>query len=411
MTWRRVGLGVAAVVLTGIGIWLWGRLLTEVLVPPQVAGHHDFFAFYAAAQLMSQHTPAGVYDAGALTAAERAILNAPVGAAGYMPYLNPPFAAAAQTGLANVSETAARLLWLGITLLAAVLALWLALRPLGRRAALFGTLAMLLSFPTYQNLVEGQWSFVLLLGLVAALHQRGARSGAFAAVLWLKPPLALLLGAWGIATAHWRLLAGLLAALVVAVVVFLPLTGAAVYAHYIDFLWQVSLSHVSGAGASGTTAWEGGLPQMEGINGLVAAYVGQAHPLLDDVVTGVADCGLLAAVAALLGWERIRRPGPWAAAALVLTGLLLDPHLYAQDLVLAVLLLPLLARWVKQPGEVLIGAVLLLDLAVLDTEWSPSWPVPLPPHLLTWALVGTAVWLARASRRHREDDLSELAAG
>ena len=411
MRGRRARLGTGIALVAVVGVWLWARLLGEVFAPPQVAGHHDFFAFYGAAELMARHAPSAVYDPAALTAAERAVLNAPVGAAGYMPYLNPPFAAAAQSGLAATGEEQARLIWLGLTLAVAIAALWIAFHSQGARHAAAATLLVLLSFPTYQNLVEGQWSFVILVGLAGALAMTGTRAGALAAVLWLKPPLALLVAAWSAATTHWRVVAGMLGALAAAVIVFLPLTGVTVYPRYLSFLWQVSLSHLSGAGATGRTAWEGGLAQMEGINGAVAGYLGQSRPLLDDVVTGALDVLLAGTVIRLLGWQRVRHPNPTAAAALILTALLLDPHLYAQDLVLVVLLAPLLAGAVSRRAEALIGAVLLLDLAALDTEWSAAWPIPFPPHLVTLGFGVLALLLARRSRRDGENHLAELRTG
>lgn len=400
---RRVVLAaISAVVLLGLGaLWLqW--LVSEVAGAPAQQGHHDFFAFYAAGSLIGAHEPGLLYSAPTLTGIERHIVAAPVGAAGYMPFLNPPAAAALLAPLSVLAEPGARIVWLLVSAALAVACVLVAtagLRPWLRATAL---LLLLTSYPAFQAFVEGQWSFVLLVAtlgaLVAARRGHPLLAGLAIAVLWLKPPLLLLVLVWLVATRRWRIAGAAVVTVVAFTLVALPWTGITSNLDYLSFLGGVGASHATGAGANGATQWEGGLLGMEGLLGLAATIAGQQHALLVDVLTIAASSTLLA-LFVIATRTRLRRGTLTArdGMAAICLALLLDPHLYAQDCVLLIVALALALREARTPGAhlaLILACTAVMDLTALDTLWTSG--VPLwPPHLFTLALIAGVVLFAR----------------
>ncbi|HKR98624.1 MAG TPA: glycosyltransferase family 87 protein, partial [Candidatus Dormibacteraeota bacterium] len=275
---------------------------------------------------------------------------------------------------------------------------WFATSGMSVRTRVLALALLLTSYPAFQALIEGQWSFVLLLAALAALaaarRGRDVPAGLALAVLWLKPPLLLLMLLWLLIARRWRMAGSAVAGALVLTVVALPWTGASSTIDYFSFLGGVGASHVTGAGAVGATQWEGGLLGMEGLLGVAATVAGQQHPVAVDVLTGVLSV-LLVAVFVVAAWPRLRRGAPSIGdgiAALCL-GLVLDPHLYAQDCVLLIVALPLLLRGgirVRSQAALILGLTGVVDLTALDTLWSPGTPL-FPPHLFTAALVVTMV--------------------
>jgi Glycosyltransferase family 87 len=403
-----------ALVLLGLGALWMQWLISEVSSAPAPQGHHDFFAFYAAGTLLREHHPQWLYSAPALTGIERHILDAPVGAAGYMPFLNPPVAAALLSPLAGMSEPAARIVWLVVSISLAVACVLVATAGLRRELRALALALLLTTYPAYQAFVEGQWSFLLLLGCLAALAaaRRGhpLLAGAALAVLWLKPPLLLLALVWLVLTGRWRTAGGALVAVVLVTAAALPWTGVQSNADYLAYLGGVGVSHAVGAGALGATAWEGGLVQMEGLIGLAATIAGQQHAVAVDALT-------LASSLALLAFFLLAGRARWIAGsttvregmAAVCVALLLDPHLYAQDCVLIIVLMAMALRRVRTPSArvaVILACCAAMDLAALDTLWTPGMPL-WPPHLLTLTLLAAAVvlvWPKRFSLHRRAVD-------
>src|ERR1035437_6562830 len=146
-----------------------------------------------------------------------------------MAYINPPFAAVLQLPLAFLREDSARLLWLAICVpIVAACGALLTADLHGRRRWLVGTM-LVATFPTYQALVNGQWSPVLLLACLGALalgrRNRPVAAGLCLGVLAIKPPVLLLVLAWLLLARRWRVIGGALLAASACVVVALPLTG------------------------------------------------------------------------------------------------------------------------------------------------------------------------------------------
>ncbi|HVC77143.1 MAG TPA: glycosyltransferase family 87 protein [Candidatus Micrarchaeaceae archaeon] len=394
----------AAILLCAGAVWT-GWLVGETISAPTLIGHHDFFAIYAAGTLIRTHQAQALYDPSALTAIERHILPVPVGAAGYMAYLNPPAAAAAIAPLTYLPEPVARLVWLIISLGLGVACGLLATTGLGLRIRLLAITMVMLSFPMFQTLAEGQSSLVLLLGALGALVLARRRhphlSGAILALLWLKAQLLVLALIWLLLLRRWRIVVSAIITVIVVTLLALPLTGSASNVDYFRFLGSVAVSHASGAGAVTPTAWEGGLLGMENLLGLFATVVGQEHVTLVDVLTVASSIALVVYFLAATGrrWRR-GEVTEFDGIAAVAVALLIDPHLYAQDCLLLVLMLAVGLRSIRSESDqamLIVACVGLMDLAVLDTVWTTGMPLR-PPHLLTIALIGVVLLLSRTSK-------------
>ncbi|HEX4579459.1 MAG TPA: glycosyltransferase family 87 protein [Candidatus Dormibacteraeota bacterium] len=412
-------LGFAAVSAIG-AVWIQSAV-SEFSGPITPSGHHDFFAFYSAATLIhGGHAPA-LYDAGTLTALQRQLYPHPVGYAGYMPFINPPAAAALLSPLAAMPESTARLVWLLISVALAVACAMVLSAGRDIRIRGLAILVVLATFPAYQTFTEGQWSFVLLLGclgaLVAARRNQPLLAGIALSVLWLKPPLLVLVLVWLLLTRHWRVAAAMAGGVVAITVAALPWTGLESNLNYVRYLGDVVAAHAGGAGAAGQTAWEGALPNMEGLIGLAATLFGQQNALAVDAATAL----LAAILVGFYAWamrthwrDRPMRLGHVLAA--VCLGLLLDPHLYAQDCALVIVLVALvLGRAQTEPmprrrgdpgpdsiraqAAILLAGAVLLDLSAIDTYWVQGL-VFKPLHIFTFVLIAgvvIAAWPRRAS--------------
>ena len=396
---RAIQAFVAILLLVGGGVFLT-QLVQEVVAAPSTAGHHDFLAFHAAAQLVADGHAATLYDAASITALERQVISSPVGAAGYMPYINPPVGAVLQVPLGLLSEPAARLIWLLINLPLAALCCWLATAGLERRVQLLAAACLMSTFPFFQALVEGQWSLVMLAGCLGALWaartNRPGWAGAGLAVLALKPPLLVPVLLVLLLRRAWRPLLTCIVVLLAAFLVTLPITGWSTQVDYAGYLVAVVGSHLSGAGAAGAAVWHGGIGGMEGLNGLAAGYVGQQNVIALDAITVVAAAAVIgrwALVARRHGVNLNTTRGRWVVISGIIAALLTDLHLYPQDCVLALLALPLLTAAV-QPAmrlPLVLGVAAFLDAAWLDQ-------LAFTPHLFTWVLLMAFIWTsARAT--------------
>ena len=411
-TWLPRAMTLAIVVVVGLGVAWWWALITEVTGPITQAGHHDFFAFYSAATLIRDGHASDLYNASSLTAIERTIWPQPTGYAGYMPFLNPPSAAVVLSPLASLTYDRARIVWLAVTAAIALLSALVLTAGSSARVRLLAIVVTLGTFPAYQALVEGQWSFVMLLGalaaLIAARRERESLAGIALVALWLKPPLLLLVLVWLLLTHRWRIATAAVAAVITLTLITLPWTGFGANIAYVQYLGGVTAAHASGGGAAGATAWEGAFANMEGLLGLAATFAGQSHAVAVDIVALVMAVASIAYVAVATSRSWTARPLPLGVALAVLcTGLLLDPHLYAQDCVLLLIAAAMILVRLRTLGAaarlalygissstaeavVLLGTALVMDLAAFDTYSIQGYPVP-PLHLLTFVLIAAVV--------------------
>jgi hypothetical protein len=364
------------VVLTAVEGFLMVLLVGELsihLIANSFQGHNDFLAFYSAARFTLHSQAAQLYNSAAVASFQHTLVTHNVGANGYMPFMNPPFAAVLQAPLALLPEPIARTVWFGMNaLLAVAIVRWLTEEIPARWRVPAGAL-LLGTFPIYQTLVEGQWSLILLLGCLAALQfaRRGwyGRSGVGLSVLWLKPQLALIVLVGLLLFRCWRIIFGMMAALALFVVLTLPITGLHSYVSYVPFLFRVFGDHFNGAGVIHPTTWQGSLAWTEGANGLFSGWFGQSSVLLVDLLS------IFSIGATVLLYQRaVRRVRPGfggisnelmlvASIALVL---LIDPHLYAQDLTLFLLTIPILLPHLRNPLPVLVGVCFIIDAPSLD---------------------------------------------
>ena len=213
------------------GAVLFTQLALEVIATPGVAGHHDFLAFHAAAQLVSGGPAAGhLYDAASITAIERHVIAAPVGAAGYMPYLTPPFGAAIQAPLGLLSEPVARVIWLLVNIPLALLCGWLATADLPWRTRVLAavSLVFVVTLPLVGWSTELEYAGFLV--AVVGSHLDGA--GAAGAAAWHG-------GISGMEAVN-GLVAGYVGQQNVAVLDVLTVAGvAAVVARWVWIAWHV----------------------------------------------------------------------------------------------------------------------------------------------------------------------------
>ncbi len=388
---RRIpdpALWAAALGMIAIGSALIAALFQELAASMTAGIHHDFLAFFAAGRLVLEGHPGDLYDAAAITAIQRTVIPSPVGANGYMPFINPPFAAVAFAPISALPAEGARLAWALLSLgMLAVAGAWIA-RPLPTRERIATALLVVLSFPAYHSLAEGQWSAAMLLGGVAALAaaRRGSwqLAGLALATWWLKPQLVILpLLALAVdrrwSAVAWTILGG--AALVV---VSLPFTGAGIYVQYTGYLVEVAVSHFNGAGAVVRSVWEGELATSEGLNGMLVGFFGQGAVTVVDVMWAALVAGV---VALWLAAAAVARPGFGSPAGrrMIAAGvgvvLLVNPNLFIQDCVLVFLLLP--ALWplpARDAWRAVVGVALLAAAVLLDQ--------PLGTHLFTILLLG-----------------------
>ena len=376
-----------AVALVGVGVALVVGLVQELAAPIVAGSHLDFLAFYAAGRLVLDHDPAGLYVASGITAIERTIVGVPVGANGYMPFINPPFAAVALAPFADLPPQVARVAWAGLSFVALVgAAAWIAW-PLAGRQRIAAALLVVLSFPAYHSLAEGQSSALLLLGGIAALQ--AARLGSWRlaglalATLWLKPQLIVLPLIALALDRRWGAVGSALVGGLALVAASLPFVGIDSYANYPGYLVAVGVSHFNGAGAVGQSVWAGALGTLEGLNGLLVGVFGQGSV---EVVDGLWAILVAALLAVWLVACRRQRPGfdTPAARQMLAAGigvvLLVDPNLFPQDCLLVFLLVP--ALWpTTRSGywRVVVGVAILGALAAL------------PAHLFTIALIAVVL--------------------
>jgi hypothetical protein len=199
----------------------------------------DFAEYWAAGRLNA--TGANPYDADLLGELERQAGRD----VGVLPMLNPPWTLAVLMPFGLLSPHPAHLLWMAVQILAlawSARALW---DYYGGSPSRRGVpLALVFTFvPTFLALLLCQVSPLLLAGatLFLTCQRRGhdRRAGAAAALLGIKPHLAVLfwlaLLPWAVARRRWGVLTGVLTAILAASALALA-CNAAVFGQYLDLM-------------------------------------------------------------------------------------------------------------------------------------------------------------------------------
>jgi Glycosyltransferase family 87 len=350
-------------------------LITELTTPNYhfLGTHYDFLAFYTAAKSMLLHH-GGIYDAGQMTSLQRQIIPQPVGAAGYMPYFNPPFIAVFLAPLALLNINTARLLWLALSIAMAIFILYKLTAKLSPVHRLLAIVLLLGSYPLFQTFIEGQTSILVLLGgCVSYLffaRQKKFLSGASLILVWVLPQFGLCVLIGLILKHQWRMIKGWAASTVAVLALTLPITGIAVYFRYLKVLASTAGDHFVNMNTTAPLTWRGALNSTSGINGLYAQLLGANHTTLVNILYAVTSLLLLSALAFAIykaGRKWTLRQEALLFSSAVLAACIINPHLYAQDIIFVILLLP--ALFVLYKHHAMKAAIVLAafcNLAFID---------------------------------------------
>lgn len=355
-------------VLAGTILWLacglWSNALDLVLpklTTPTILGPvlDDYGVFHTAARMVAQGEGSHLYDLETVRQEQAIIYGPPPEKNPLLPFYNPPAFAALLVPLTFLPMNVAAGLFLMVSVGALLAAGWL----LWRHSRLRGVgtwlwVAAVVSFlPLQDAIYHGQLSFFLLFIWTASflLFARGRErlAGATLALLLIKPhmmilPLVILL--W---KRRWQALQGVALTAAGGIILSVLASGPGILWTYPNFLREAA----GWDDSNGIAIWF-----MFGWNGLFRALLGPGQHA--TVSLWALALSVPTVLACLVAWR-----GPWDAsgrgfgtrfAALVLAVLLINPHLYRQDL--SMLLLP---------------AALVLGAAV-----RPGWRLSLSLYLL-----------------------------
>jgi hypothetical protein len=367
---------ILGLVVVAVGIYLLVLLGKELATPNYGfhGTHYDFLAFYSVAQAVLHHHARDIYNASYLTNLQRQVIPHPVGASGYMPFLNPPFVSVLLAPLALLNINSARVVWLVLSVLLAGWMLYQLTGSLTPKKRWLTVGLLLLTFPIYQTFIEGQLSLLVLLGgcLAYIFFKRGNKllSGASLVFLWVLPQFGVCVLIGLVVQKQWQMLKGWVLASLAAVLVTLPVTGWLIYFRYVHVLAAATGNHFTDMSTSAQLTWRGTINLSMGINGFYSALLGPGRVTLANllfVVTGVSLVTLFVKAVLTVGPKPSKQQGALLFSAALLLTMLVDPHLFAQDMVVIFLLLPALYVLFKQnklSATVLLAA--MCDLALLD---------------------------------------------
>ncbi len=325
----------------------------------------DFAVFYSAGDLIRRGAGEEIYDLEAIRTGQEQLTGRIIDRQTVLPYLNPPFFAAALVPLTTLPFAAAAGIFTALSGLALAAALFVLSR-LGKLSPLAGlvfVLAVLASVPVHDTFLHGQTSFFLLLswadGLLLLTRGRKFEAGLALGLLLLKPQLALLPVAFFLMRRDWSLLRGFAASGLSTLVVSVLVSGPGILGSYFHRLLEAGQWDER----NGISTWG-----MFGWNAFVRATVGPGEEALSLTAT-IALCALTVFVCAWVLVPRFPvRSREFAAqyGVVAVASLLLSPHLYSQDLVIAVVPIFILLSVVGKPFDTpawkswALGASLLL---------------------------------------------------
>jgi Glycosyltransferase family 87 len=343
-------------------------------IRPLLDWHHDFLAFYSAGSLIWQGQANGIFNQQLVSNFEYGLIHQKVGAAGYMAYINPPFVAVLLAPLGAISFFKARIVWFLLNLILVFFITSEIVRPIEGWRKYLSWAVLLSIFPIYQALAEGQPSIIILGTSLGALKLFKSGSlltgGLFLAGLVIKPQLAAPIFLGLILFRQWKVVFGMALGTLVLIAGTLPFVGVQSYLTYIQYLLGVTIAHFNGAGLATTSAaWHGDIRNMSGLNSFWVGLFGQTATVVVNVLTALSILGLI-----LMYYLAARKSPPgfgsydkelMIAASIGLI-LLTDLHLYAQDLVVALIIVPIIGQRLKDPLLLLVPLALLLDVVAID---------------------------------------------
>ncbi len=324
--------------------------------------HEDYVVYYTAGRLVREGHGDALYDVRTLAHEEVESVGRSVGGTGVLAYFNPPFVAAAFAPLSALPIEVATVI-IGIVTTALALAAGLGIQRLLGLEDWLQRLLLWLGFLSLYSVswvvLHGQLSMVLLLGwllfIVLQMRGRESLSGAALALLLVKPQMAILPVVLLLWKRRWRPLASFAAVAWALAMVSIAVSGPSVVIDYPRFLLE-------------SAGWEnkwGVTPEgMFGWNGFAARLLDNnsaGHLTLTWTLSGIT---LLAALAAFQGDWAPRKPRfLLQCGALLMASLLVNPHLYMQDLSLMALALALALAYALRTNQgVLPWAALALSV-------------------------------------------------
>jgi multidrug transporter EmrE-like cation transporter len=333
----------------------------------------DFAGPYIGARLLDSGRAVDLYDLAAQQSVQRSVIGLCGPGKTTIIYTYPAWTAMLLMPLGALPFGLAYAVWTGLNATAIALSTnWLLpIASKSGRERVILLLAVLSFMPLLLTLLIGQQSIMALLSLAGtwlalrAGHER--RAGVWLAIGLLKPPLliapllALLVGRrWRTLAAFSLSSAALLGASLIVAGFWIP-----------DYLKLLRL-FVQPEQALGDFPW-----MMQNWRGLVYALLGaDSDPLPAGLIAGLTLASL--GVVAVICWPRPRRRGPaWDVcfAVAILLGVLIDPHLFLQDVAIAVL--PGLVLWGAARGPdprlraLRIGLMVAPFAARVAMSWSP----------------------------------------
>jgi hypothetical protein len=376
-----VGYGALAVV--GLGLWLLVILQSGSFAT--YTARADFAGSYTGASAVWSGSSARLYDVPTQESIHAARI-APYGAYSLPIFNYPAWNAVLLAPLAELPYPIAFALWLILNLLAAGVALVMLVRSTASSVDAYTRVGLtaLACWPLTLTLLEGQMGVLVWLGLVGGLTalQRGhdRQAGAWLLLGLVKPQLLVLpLLALLLSGRHRALAAFCAGALGI-------LAGSvAIAGNWLPSYAGLLVNFVQ------PEAKLGDLPElMVNWRGLVFALPNSSQSVA-NLLAIVLGAGSLAVFAALA--RRYRAAGPEVVFGIsILVGLLLNPHLYLYDTVIAIttgLVLWRATEGVSHPTIHLLRAVLLVGppVTLLAGFWNP-------PHVALGAWYQATVLLA-----------------
>jgi hypothetical protein len=362
----------------------------------------DFVGIYLGARMVATGQTAQLYDLQAQFRLQEELMTPYAPLVHTLYFVYPAWIALLLAPLALLPYTSAFLTWAGVNVAAAGVAVTRLVRATTRSAneRAFLLLVAVGFVPLWYTLWQGQTGILVLLSLTGALlslragHDRAA--GAWLVLGIIKPQLIALPVLALLVSRRWVPVAVLTAGGAIILALSLLALG-----NWLPEYAQALSTYVSiGASAGDDPAI------MHNWRGLLHRLLGTETTLLARGLAAALTAFSVALVVAL-SWPRQRRSGPsWEVrfAVAVLLGLLVNPHFYLQDAVVA--LVPGFVLWQASswdnPRLRLLRVVLLAGpfVARLALSWAPpvveigSWYLAL--------LVGITLWAWPAFERERQ---------